>query len=288
MILLQNIINGILIGGLYGLAAVGFSLVWGVMGLINLAHGSLIMVGAYVAFWGFSALHLDPFVGILPAMVVLFIIGYLTQRYLVNPVLRGSLIMVMMLTFGIDLVLQNLGLWLFTADYRSVTTAYAGAGLSLGPVVVPYTRLAIGVLALVLAVAVHQFLTRTRMGRAIQATAQNREAAQLTGVPVQHIFALTFGVGAAVAGAAGAMVSTIQAISPTMGAAFLTKAFVVTVLGGLGHVSGAVLGGIVLGLAESLGAAFFGPGYQEATGFLLLVLILILRPQGLFGRRVGG
>lgn len=288
MILLQYIVNGLLIGGLYGLAAVGFSLVWGVMGLINLAHGSLIMVGAYVAFWVFSSFRIDPFVGIIPAMVVLFLLGYLTQRWLINPVLRSSLIMVMMLTFGVDLVLQNLGLWLFTADYRSITTTYSGAGLALGSVVIPYTRLLIGILAALLAGVVHLFLTRTRMGRAIQATAQNRDAAQLTGVPVQHIYALTFGVGAAVAGAAGAMVSTIQAISPSIGASFLTKAFVVTVLGGLGHVSGAVLGGLVLGLAESLGAASFGPGYSEATGFLLLVLILIVRPQGLFGRRIGG
>lgn len=288
MILAQNIINGLLIGGLYGLAGVGFSLVWGVMGLINMAHGALIMVGAYVAYWAFTALGIDPFVGIVPAMIVLFLLGYATQRWLVNPVLRGSLIMVMMLTFGIDLVLQNIGLWLFTADYRSVTTAYSGAGLAMGPIVIPYTRLGIGVLAVLIAVALHQVLTRTRLGRAIQATAQNREAAQLTGVPIHAIYALTFGLGAAVAGAAGAMVSTIQAISPTMGTSFLTKAFVVTVLGGLGHVPGAVLGGLVLGLAESLGATFFGPGLQEATGFVLLVIILILRPQGLFGRKVAG
>lgn len=288
MILLQNIINGLLIGGLYGLAGLGFSLVWGVMGLINMAHGALIMVGAYVAFWVFTALGIDPFVGIIPAMIVLFLMGYVTQRWLINPVLRSSQIMVMMLTFGIDLVLQNLGLWLFTADYRSVTTAYSGAGLALGPIVIPYTRLAIGVLAVLIALALHQVLTRTRLGRAVQATAQNRDAAQLTGVPIQQIYALTFGLGAAAAGAAGAMVSTIQAISPTMGTQFLTKAFVVTVLGGLGHIPGAVLGGLILGLAESLGATFFGPGFQEATGFVLLVVILILRPQGLFGRKVAG
>lgn len=273
-------------GGLYGLAAVGFSLVWGVMGLINLAHGSLIMVGAYVAFWAFSALGIDPFVGIIPAMVVLFLIGYALQRWLINPVLKGKMIMVMMLTFGIDLVLQNVALWLFTADYRSITTSYSGIGLSLGPVVVPYVRLAVGLLAVLLATGLHLFLNRTRTGRAIQATAQNRDAAQLTGVSVKQIYALTFGVGAAMAGAAGAMVSTLQTITPTMGVGFLTKAFVVTVLGGLGHVSGALLGGVVLGLAEALGAAAFGPGYSEATGFLLLILILILRPQGLFGRRV--
>ncbi len=284
MILLQNIVNGLLMGGLYGLAGVGFSLVWGVMGLINLAHGAFVMVGAYVAFVLFDAWHIDPFVGILPAMAVLFVAGYVLQRWLIQPIIRSGLLFVLMLTFGVDLVLTNLAQWLFTANFRTITTSYSGAGIGLGPVVIPNTRLAAGVLAVVLAVALHYFLRYTRTGRAIQATAQNSEAAQLTGVPVKSIYALTFGIGVALAGGAGAMVGSLQTIYPFMGASFLTKAFVVTVMGGLGHVTGAVASGLILGLAESLGAAFIGPGYSEAIGFLLLILVLIVRPSGFFGK----
>lgn len=286
IVLIQNLVNGVLMGGLYGLVGVGFSLVWGVMGLINLAHGALVMVGAYVAYWLFTRANVDPFLTIVPAMLVLYLLGYGLQRWVINPVVQSGLLFILMLTFGVDLIIQNLGLWWWTADYRSVTTSYSGAGLSLGPVAIPYIRLAVCGLALLLASALHLFLTRTRLGRAIQATAQHSEAARLTGVPIERIYTLTFAIGAALAGAAGAMVSTLQAISPTVGTAFLAKAFVITVLGGLGNIAGAFGGGVVLGLAESLGAAVIGPGYQEATGFALLVVILILRPRGLFARRV--
>ncbi len=284
----QIVVNGLLTGGLYALVAVGFSLVWGVMNVVNIAHAAYIMLGAYVSYWLYQLYGWDPFLSIPAAMAVLFVFGYLVASLVLNRVIRYGLVMTLVLTFGIDLILQNAALMLWSADYRSVTPAYAGQGLALGGVMVPYVRLAVFVLAIVFVILFSLFLSRTRMGNAIQATALNPAAAELTGVRIERIYALTYAIGAALAAAAGSMISVVYTIQPQVGNVFLTRAFVITVLGGLGSIPGALLGGVLLGLAESFATVTVGIGWSEAVSFSLLVIILIVRPQGLLGRRFFG
>ena len=281
-------VNGLLTGGLYALVAVGFSLVWGVMNVVNIAHAAFIMLGAYISFWLFHLYGVDPFLSIPASMAVLFVIGYLFSSVVLNRVIRFGLVMTLVLTFGMDLILQNAALMMWSADYRSITPAYAGQGLAIGGVMIPYVRLAVFLLAVLFVVLFSLFLSKTRVGNAIQATALNPAAAELTGVRIQRIYALTYAIGAALAAAAGSMISVVYTIQPQVGNVFLTRAFVITVLGGLGSIPGALLGGIVLGLAESFATVTVGIGWSEAVSFTLLVVILIVRPQGLLGRRFFG
>lgn len=281
----QVIINGLLLGAIYAAVGVGFSLTWGVLNIINIAHGAMVMLGAYVTFFLFDAFGLDPFLSIPASMAVLFIIGYVLQRVVINRVIPYGVFMTLVLTFGLSLFFIDIALILFSGDYRSVTPDYAGAGMRLAGVVVPYQRLAIFVISLLLVYGLHLFLGRTKTGRAVRATALNRESAQLVGVNIASIYAVTFGIGAAMAGAAGSLLAMTITITPVLGNAFIAKAFVVATLGGLGSIQGAMVGGLVLGLAESLGASLIGPSYQQAIGFGILVLVLVLRPQGIMGKQ---
>ncbi|MBO8140878.1 MAG: branched-chain amino acid ABC transporter permease [Firmicutes bacterium] len=284
----QILVNGLLTGGLYALVAVGFSLVWGVMNVVNIAHASYIMLGAYITYWLFHLYGLDPFLSIPVSMAALFLLGYAVGSLVLNRVVRFGLVMTLVLTFGIDMILQNGALLLWSADYRSITPAYAGQGLAAGGVMIPYVRLAVFVLAVLFVALFSLFLSRTRMGNAIKATALNPFAAELNGVRIQRVYALTYAIGAALAAAAGSMVSVVYTIHPQVGNVFLTRAFVITVLGGLGSIPGALLGGVILGLAESLATVTVGIGWSEAISFTLLVAILIVRPQGLLGKRFFG
>lgn len=282
---LQSLVNGLLLGGVYACIGIGFSLVWGVANVINLTHGALIMLGAYVTFWAYRLGGVDPFLSIPLAMASTAILGYAIQRYLVNCVVKTGVFMTLILTFGVQLVLIDLAFFAFTGDYRSVTPAYAGAGLSIGGVIIPYIRIGIFAVGLLLTGLLHLFMTGTKTGNAIRATALNRDAAQLVGVNIGHIYAVTFAIGAALAGAAGAMLSTLYAVTPVMGNPMLGKAFVIACLGGLGNMWGSMVGGLVLGIAETAGASLIGPAFQQAISFGLLVLILALRPEGLAGKK---
>ena len=281
----QVLINGLLLGAIYASVGVGFSLTWGVLNIINIAHGAMVMLGAYVTFYLFTALGIDPFLTIPASMVVLFVLGYLLQRFIINRVIPYGVFMTLVLTFGLSLFFIDVALIAFSGDYRSVTPGYAGAGLVFAGVVISYQRLVIFVVSLLLVLALHAYLTRSKLGRAIRATALNRASAQLLGVNVTSIYAITFGIGAAMAGAAGSLLSMTITITPFLGNAFIGKAFVVATLGGLGTIQGALVGGLILGLAESFGASLIGPSYQHAIGFGILVLVLILRPEGIMGKQ---
>ena len=285
---IQVLVNGILLGGLYAAVAVGFSLVWGVMGIINVTHGSLIMLGAYVTYALYDNYHIDPFLTIPAAMVVLFVIGYLLQGMLVNRVLSGGVLATLIITFGLDQIIANTALLIFSADERGAAPAYGRIVLHLGDVLVPYVRLLIFVSAAVLVTAVYLLLSYSKTGRAIRAVALNKQAAQLTGVDLPRTYSLTFAIGAALAGASGSLVATIYTITPEMGGHYLLKAFIVTVFGGMGNLAGALFGGVLLGVAETFGAFLFGTGYQEVIGVALFLLVLALRPQGLLGKRFYG
>jgi len=287
MLTLQVLINGILLGGLYGIMAIGMSLIWGVMNIVNVAHGALIMLGAYLAFWLFTLFGWDPFLSLPVTILALFGYGYLLQRLLLNLVVRAQLFLTLLLTFGIEVVMVNLARIFWSSDLRQVTPAYAGANFSVGGLTIPYVRLGVFVTTIVLSLLFLLLLERSRLGRAIRATAEELRAARLTGIPVGHIYAVTFGLGSALAGAAGALWGVLFPITPVMGGPLTLKSFVVAVLGGLGTMLGPIVGGLVLGLAESFSSTFLGPTYPNAISFGLLVLVLIFRPSGLLGRREG-
>lgn len=283
-LLAQALLNGLLLGGIYALVALGFSLVWGVMNVINVSHGAFVMLGAFTTYWLFVGAGLDPFLGAPVAMALMFVLGYLLQKYVINLIVRAPMFMTLILTFGINLVIVNLGIVAWTGDVRSITTGLSGQGVVLGPFVVPYVRAATLLIALLATAALFVFMDRTRTGSAIRATRMDLLAAEGVGIRIDRIYALTFAIGAGLAGLAGALISVTLPITPFMGLTYTGKAFVVTALGGLGNMAGALVGGLVLGVAETVGAALLGPGYQDAIGYALLVLILVLRPSGLLGR----
>lgn len=285
MIYLQLLANGIVLGGLYAAIAAGFSLVWGVLNVINILHGSFIVLGSYVAFFLFAYTGLHPFLAILPAAAVLFAVGYVVQAGFVNRVISAPVLITLTLTFGLDLVLNNAMLVAFTADYRKVNLDSPIPALVLGPVLVPGDRLAAMALALALTYGLYRLLSDSSVGRAIVAVRMDREAAALMGVNVPRINAITFAVGAMMAGAAGALMSIVYPISPLNSTLFLGKAFVVCVLGGLGSVPGALVGGLALGVIESFGGYVLGPEHAVTLSFGLLLLLLFARPSGILGKK---
>jgi branched-chain amino acid transport system permease protein len=279
----QIVVNALLLSGILALVALGFSLVWGIMNIVNLAHGPFIMLGAYVTFWSYELWGVDPFLSIPIAMLALFVVGFAIQRVLINQIIRAPLLVTFLLTFGLEILIVNLVNYFFKADMRSVTTPYSGTGFNLGGVRVPYIRLAALGLALVLVYALSWFLGNTRAGNAIRATGMDIEAAQLTGVKVGTIYALTFAIGAALAGAAGSLLSMVASFDPTLGSSYTQRAFVICVLGGLGNVLNVLIGAAIFAFVE----VFVGsriPQLSQAVTFALLVLLLVLRPQGIAGR----
>ncbi len=285
MIYLQVAANGLVLGGLYACIAVGFSLVWGVLNVINILHGSFIVLGSYVALFAYSYLGIHPFVSIVIAGVILYGLGYALQAGIINRVVTAPVLITLTLTFGLDLILNNAMIVGFTADYQTVNLARPLGVVELGPVFLPGDRLVAMALALLLTILLYRLLRDSRIGRAIVAVRMDREAAALMGVDVSRIYAITFGVGAFMAGAAGALLSIIFPISPLNGPLFLGKAFVVCVLGGLGSVPGAMVGGLALGIIESFSSYWFGPERAVTLSFALLLLLLFVRPSGLMGRR---
>jgi branched-chain amino acid transport system permease protein len=282
--LLQALMNGILLGGVYAAYSAGFSLIFGVMGVVNLAHGELIMLGAFTSYWMFVFFHMDPYFSLPFAMVFLFVIGYLLQKYIINRVIDRPHIMSYILTFGIHLMVSNIALKLWTHDFRSITTSYSGANAAFWGLNVPYARLITFVIALIVIAGLWFFLARTETGRAIRATSMDKEVARLMGVNTREIYAVTFGVGAAITGLAGASMSPFVIIFPEMGLSYTIIAFCVVVLGGMGYIPGALWGGIILGLAQSLAATYLSAGISVAITFLILFFMLIFRPAGIVGK----
>ncbi|HEY4441883.1 MAG TPA: branched-chain amino acid ABC transporter permease [Candidatus Elarobacter sp.] len=292
-LLVQDLVNGILAGGILAVVAVGFSLVWGIMNIINLAHGAFIMLGAYTTYQLTKSFGLDPFLTLPISFVVLFVLGYLIQRLLINRVARAPILITFLFTFGLSLLLVNIALLIWTGDTRGVTTWYSGSNFTILDVTVPWIKLYTLAAALLITALLQVWLTRSRTGRAIQATSMDIGAAQLTGVRVREIYAIVFGLGAGLAGIAGTLISMSYAMTPNMGDPFLIKGFVVCVLGGLGSVQGALIGGIAYGIIEAFATQFngtifgqqiSGSGLQDAIALIVLLVILIVRPTGIAGR----
>jgi branched-chain amino acid transport system permease protein len=280
----QAIVNGILIGGLYVLISIGLTLIFGVMRVINFAHGDLMMVAMYVTYWLFTLYGIDPYLSLVATIPILFVIGSVIQRFLIDRVLTGPQESQLFLTLGVMLVVQNLALLFWKADYRAINTYYTGSVIRLGGVFISVPKLTSFFVAVLLTALLYFFLTRTRTGKAMRATAQNREVSSLMGVDVRRVYVIAFGVGTACVGAAGTLLSTFYYISPTVGTTFTLMAFLAVVLGGMGSFTGALFGGLIVGLAESLGAVYVATQYRELVTFVLFILILLVKPSGLLGR----
>jgi len=280
---IQSVVSGVLTGSLYAMIGVGLTVVFGVMRIINLAHGDLVMLGMYGAFWGLTLWRLDPFVSILLWVPLLFLGGMLIYRFLLKAIIPGGELNTLLYTAGLSLLIANLALFVWSGDYRTIKLRYALSPMRPFGIAVPVPlALAFG-LAILITAGLSLFLARTDMGRAIRATSQNPEAAALMGVNVDRISMVTFGLGSALAGAAGVLLAPSLYLYPTVGEILIVKCFVIVVLGGLGSVVGAISGGVLLGVVESLGAVYVSVAYKDTIGFVLFMLVLLFRPSGLFG-----
>ena len=286
--IVQNLVFGIFVGSIYGIAAVGLALVFGVMKMLNVAHGELLMIGGYVSFWLFKSAGIDPFVSLLISAPLMFLVGVLLNQALFRFVakldtedkIKNSLL----ISFGLVLILQNLAQQAWSADDRSIETGYAGLGANIMGIALPYTRLADVGVALLVILGLHLFLSRTYIGKAIRATAEDWESAILVGVNIRRTYAVTIGLSAALAAIAGALVAIGYGISPSIGLQWTLKALVVVILAGTGSIFGVFPAGLLLGVGEALSGIVAGGTYREVFGLLIFIVILIIRPQGLFGR----
>lgn len=284
LVFLQTILAGLLIGGIYSLIGIGMTLIMGVMGIINLAHGQLMMVAMYITFVLSHYMHIDPYISLLATMPSLFLLGCFVQGFLLNPLMKKESILPenqVLMTVGIGMVLAETARFMFSSDYKTVKTAYSTSVFFLGDICFNVPMCIAFIFAIALTVTLFWFLLKTDTGRSIRATAQDRDAAALMGINTSRITIVTFGLGSSLAAAAGSLLIPIFYLFPDIGGPFTLKAFVITVLGGLGSTVGAIFGGLVLGIAESLGATYIGMGYREMIGFVIFLLVLAFLPGGL-------
>lgn len=290
-IVAQSLASGILVGALYGLAAVGLSLVFGVTKILNVSHGELLMLGGYTSFWLFTLMGVDPFASIPLSMFALVVIGLIVYQLLFSRLIKlpteDKIRTSLLVGFGLGLMLQNIALRLWTADNRGITPSYAGAALTVLGVRLPYVRVASLVIAFVFLLALQLFLQKTYTGKAIRATAQDWEAATLMGINVYRVYLLSFVLGAALAGAAGTLVAVGYSVEPVMGLHWTLKALIVLVMGGIGSIAGTLVGGLILGITESAAAIWISGNYRHVVGLAIFILVLLVRPQGLFGAKEG-
>jgi len=282
--LLAGAVSGLFLGGLYAMTALGLSMVFGVMRLVNVAHGELLLLAAYLNFTLASVLKLDPLVSALLLIPVMFLIGYPLQRWIFNPLMQQGAEPPLLVAFGISIILQNVMLLIWHADTRALVTGYSGWGVQLLGVEVPFLYVLACVLAVVLIIGMHLFMSRSFIGKAIRAAAQDASTAQVMGINPEWIYALTYAIGAATAALGGTLIGMAFSFVPSNGLTWLLKGFVVVVLGGMGSIIGMLGAGLILGVAEGVGGAIAGTGYREMIGFLIFIVVLVLRPRGLFGR----
>lgn len=282
-VFLQTLVAGVLKGGLYSLIGMGMTLIMGVMGIINLAHGQLMMVAMYVTFVCFHYLGIDPHMALFISMPTLFLLGVVIQKYALNPLMEVESILPenqVLMTVGIGMVLTEIARFIFGSDYKSVKTSYSTSTFFVGEISFSVALTVAFFAAVGFTLLMFWFLLKTDMGRSIRATAQDKDAALLMGVDSKRITVVTFGIGAALVAAAGTLLMPVYYLFPDIGGSFTRKAFVITILGGLGSSVGAIFGGITLGLAESFGATYIGMAYDDMIGLAIFVLVLLFLPGG--------
>ncbi|MEI6638753.1 MAG: branched-chain amino acid ABC transporter permease [Chlorobium sp.] len=288
MSFLQPLISGILTGGVYALAGIGMSLVFGVMNISNFAHGDLMMLGMYLAFFAFTLLHIDPYISLVLIIPISFLFGYMMERIFINKVIHHPHQNQILLTIGLGLIMSNTALLAFTSDPKILTTTYSSSAFTLfGDVSVSVPLLLSFLITCGITLILYLFLSKTSTGMALRATSQNREAAQLMGINVAKMSAIAFGIGTALAATAGALIAPTYYIHPLAGHTFLLKAFTICVLGGLGSVVGAGVGGIIIGVVEAMSSTYLSSDWKDVIVFLIFLAVLLLRPQGLFGKKGG-
>jgi branched-chain amino acid transport system permease protein len=281
-VFLQTLVAGVLKGGLYALIGIGMTLIMGVMGIINLAHGQLMMVAMYITY----VLHLagvDPYLSLFVAMPALFLLGAVIQRFLLNPLLKADTILPenqVLMTVGIGMVLTEVVRFIFKSDYKSVSTGYSNATFFLGNISFSMALVISFLIAIGFTVAMFFFLIKTDIGRSIRATAQDKDAAVLMGVNTGRITIITFGIGSGLVAASGSLLAPVFYVFPDIGGPFTAKAFIIAILGGLGSTVGAIFGGVTLGLAESFGATYISMDYENIIGMTIFVLVLLFLPGG--------
>lgn len=290
LILSFAVVNGLLQGGIYGGIALGLSLIFGVLRVVNFAHGSFLMLSLYLSFWCWALLGMDPYLSALVTVPTMFVLGYLVQRLIISPlIVRERALVVeplsaLLLTCGIFLVVDNLALMAFGPDVRSVQLSYYMPSLMLGPIPVDTPRLIAAASSIGVAVAVSLWLRYSHLGRAIRATAQNRDAAALSGIDVPQVYAVTFGLGCAILGLFGALIAPFIPVNPQIGVAFGIKSFIVVVLGGMGSLPGSIIGGLVIGVFEAVASQFVTATSAAIFSLGLFILVLLVRPAGIMGR----
>jgi len=284
-LILQATIYGLIIGSVYAVIAAGLSLILGVLRIINVAHGEFLMVAMYLSYFLFTGLNIDPILSILIAVPTLCLLGALIFYLFVKPLMKAPEINQILLTIGISIFLQNLALYLFTGDYRSLTLSYSQETIPIGNLLIGVPHLITFIISLSITLGFYWFLKSTDLGRAIRAAAQNREAAILFGINVDKIYLITFSIGIGCLGVAGPLLATFYYVTPTVGSIFLLTAFVVVVIGGMGNFLGAFYGGLLIGVTESLGAIFMPGSLSPVFTFIVFIIILLFKPEGLFGRR---
>jgi branched-chain amino acid transport system permease protein len=291
----QAAVSGLLIGGVYSLVAMGLSLVFGVLDIINFAHGALMTIAIYASYILFDKQGIDPYLSLLITIPLLFVVGVFIQRFVINPVMDAPIHNQLLLTLGIAIIIENLALVLFTGTPRSIELSYARNEFDLGlftvdfplrlfGAVITLPKLIAFIMALLLAGLLFLLIQRTQLGAAIRAAAQEPEGAELVGIDVRRIYTITFGIGAACVGAAGALVIPFLFVSPTAGATFNIIAFIVVVLGGMGSIPGALVGGLVIGLTQEMTQLFVSGSSKLLGVFVVFLAVLLFRPQGLFGK----
>jgi branched-chain amino acid transport system permease protein len=293
MAIAQFVVNGLLVGGLFAAIAVGFALIWGVVDIINLAHGEMVMLGGYTSYWMLTVVTGSAeggpliFLATVPVAVgTMYVAGYLLQRLLVSQVIGTDIFLTLLVTFGASITIQQLALQAWSANPRSIQVAFADPSFDVATVIVPKMKFVAFLGALILTAALFVLLRRTRRGRAIRAVSQNPEAAALVGIDVKHTRAITFGISSAIAGGVGAFIAVILNIQPQMGLIYTLKSFIIVVFGGVGSIPGALVGGLLLGSIEELVSGLISSRWTLAVSFSLLILLLIVKPDGLFGSGV--
>jgi len=283
-VLMQAIISGILVGGVYALIGIGLTIIFGVMRVINFAHGDIMMVGMYMTYFLFTLFGVDPFMSVLITMPLMFLFGAILQKVFINRILGSLPQNQILLTIGLGLIMSNTAMLAFTSDYKILPTSYSSSSFNIAGISISEPLLISFLITAVITVGLYWFLLKTDTGQAIRATAQDREAAQLMGINVKWMSILSFGIGAAMAGTAGALISPTYYIFPQVGSAFTLKAFVITVLGGMGSIVGATLGGIIIGLVESVAAVTISSDWKDVVVFSIFLLVLLIKPSGLMGK----
>ncbi|HHU07982.1 MAG TPA: branched-chain amino acid ABC transporter permease [Clostridiaceae bacterium] len=282
--LAQVIVNGILTGFVYSLVAVGLTLTWGVMDIINFAHGDFLLWGMYTAFGLWSVFSVDPIFSLPVTIVLIFLLGYLTYVLIIRRVLNASGLTALLATFGFSMVLKNIAQLVFTANYKNVTnTIFGGDTIKLGSIYIRHDYLAAAIGSLILSLLVLLFINKTKTGVAIKATSINRSTAQLMGINTDGIFAFTFGLSGACVGAAASLMVPFTPITPSSTALYSILAFVIVALGGFGNIKGALLAGLLVGVVESVGGYLLGTSFKYAVIFMMYLIVMQIRPKGLFG-----